>query len=119
MKAIDFHPRQQLYVVYCTSTTMYNVARIHSMRNDSKALPLDDTQVALKLTITFPAPLHSRNASSLSLRVPTAISLDAASEALASIPEYGVFCNLSHVCNLFRRPFVPHYIKHKSLIFVL
>ena len=84
------------------------------MENESKALPLDDTQFVLEFIITFLAPFHSRNASSFLLRVPAAISLD----ALAAIPEYGFFCNLSYVCNLFRGPFVPHCIKHESLIFV-
>src|SRR5579859_258138 len=114
MKAIDLHPRQRLYVVYCTSTTKYNAAHVPWMENDSKALPLDDTQFMSEFIITFLAPFHSRNASSLLLRVPTAISLDAA----ASIPAYGFFCNLSRVCNLFRRSFAPHQIKHASPIFV-
>ena len=87
---------------------MYNVAHVPSMRNDSKALPLDDTQINSEFIITFPAPLHLQNASLFPLRVSTAISLDAGCQGLASILEYGFFCNLSRVCNLFPRAFLPH-----------
>ncbi len=53
-------PKQQPFcVVYCTSTTRFNVANAPLMQNDSKALPLHDTQFVLVSFITFLAPLHS------------------------------------------------------------
>ena len=51
-------PKQRLYVVYCTSTTKYNAAHVPWMENDSKALPLNDTQFLSEFIITFLAPFH-------------------------------------------------------------
>jgi hypothetical protein len=54
-------------VVYCTSTTGFNISFIPSREFASKALPLplsgilEDTQHFVARIITFLAPFHSRN----------------------------------------------------------